>query len=260
MFKNPLREQLRRGQTAYGLWITMESPAITEIATILACDWICIDMEHGPLDFGPVAAHARAARGSQTAVLVRVPEIQQGTIKRVLDLGVHGVLLPMIRSAEELERGMRLARYPPHGIRGIGGERAVRWGLGLREYLQSANEEVLVIPIVETREAAEGIDSLLAVPGVEVLFFGPADFSASYGYPGEWEGPGVAERLLAIKARAAAAGVACGVMSRSVADAQRRREQGFGMVGLGSDAGLLIRSAGEALRALRGEDTLHLGF
>jgi 2-keto-3-deoxy-L-rhamnonate aldolase RhmA len=118
----------------------------------------------------------------------------------------------------------------------------------------------MVIPLIETREAAEGLAEILSVPGVEALFLGPADFSASYGHLGQWEGPGVAEHLLSIKARAAQAGVACGIMARGIADAVQRREQGFGMVGLGSDCGLLIRAAGEALRTLRGSDVKHLWF
>jgi 2-keto-3-deoxy-L-rhamnonate aldolase RhmA len=106
---------------------------------------------------------------------------------------------------------------------------------------------------METVAAGEAIDAILDVPGVDAIYFGPADYSASAGHLGEWEGPGVAERLLQIKDRIRARGFACGVMSTNVDNALLRRQQGFQMIGIGSDAGLLIRSSVEALKALRPE-------
>lgn len=257
---NQLRERLRMQETSYGLWVTLESPTITEIAVTLGLDWVCIDMEHGHLGFREVLEHVRAVRGSATTALVRVPEIGQSCVKRALDLGAHGVLLPLVRGREGVEQGMSFARYPPDGVRGVSGERAVQWGLGLREYVAMANEETLVIPIIETREAAAEIDAILAVPGLEAIFFGPADLSASHGFLGEWEGAGMAELILSIRAKAATKGVGAGVMSRGIEDAQRRRDQGFAMVGLGADATLLIRALTEALEHARGPVMPRLWF
>lgn len=250
MPKNPLRARLKQNETALGLWVTLESPTVTEIAVTLGIDWVCVDLEHGHLDWREALEHVRAARGSETAVLVRVPEIDRSSIKRALDLGAHGVFLPLVRGPEDVERGLRYARYPPLGERGVGGERAVRWGLQLQEYVRDANEETLVLPIIETREAAERIDVLLAVPGLEAIFFGPADLSATHGFLGEWEGPGIAEKILDIRARAAARGIAAGLVARTVLDAVRRQEQGFRLIGLGADTGLLIRALREALEAV----------
>jgi len=252
MLKNRLRERLRAGEPTFGLWVTLESPAVTEIAAALELDWVCIDMEHGPLGFREVIGHLRALRGSEVTALVRVPEIGQSAIKRALDIGAHGVLLPLPRGREDVAQGMRFGRYPPQGVRGVGGERAVQWGLSFQEYLASANEETLIVPIIETREAAEDIDGILDAPGVEAIFFGPADLSSSYGYLGEWEGPGVGEILLDICAKAAARDIASGVMARSVDEAAKRAEQGFRLIGLGSDTGLLIRALNEVLERLRG--------
>jgi 2-keto-3-deoxy-L-rhamnonate aldolase RhmA len=252
MPRNPLRERLKQRETTYGLWVTLESPSVTEIAVTLGLGWVCIDMEHGHLGYREVLEHLRAVRGSETAALVRVPEIDRSSIKRALDLGAHGVLLPLVRGPEDLERGMRFGRYPPCGERGVGGERAVKWGLSFQEYLADANEETLIIPIIETREVAEAIDSILEVPGLEAIFFGPADLSATHGYLGEWEGPGIAERILEIRANAARRGIGAGLVSRSIADAMSRRDQGFAMVGLGADTGLLIRAMSEALEKVSG--------
>jgi 2-keto-3-deoxy-L-rhamnonate aldolase RhmA len=250
------RQALRNRHAQYGLWVTLESASITEVAIDLGFDWICVDMEHGHLGYREVLEHARAARGSETAVLVRVPDVTKENVQRVLDLGVDGVLLPLVRSAADVQYGFRHARYPPAGTRGIGGERSVRWGLRFREYLESANDEVLVIPIIETREAAQAIEGILDVPGLRAIFFGPADLSASFGFLGAWEGPGVADRVLSIKDRAAGRGVASGVMGTSVEDARARRDQGFALIGLGSDVGLMIRQARGALEQLRGGKSL----
>jgi 2-keto-3-deoxy-L-rhamnonate aldolase RhmA len=260
MTLNKLRERIQTKQTSYGLWVTMESPVVVEIAVALGLDWVCIDTEHGHLDYGQVMAHIRAVRGSDTSVVVRVPETQVSTVKRVLDMGAHGVILPLVRTPEDVELGFRYGRYPPRGIRGVGGERAVTWGLGLAEYLSFADRETLIIPLIETRDAVDNIDAILDVPGVEAIFFGPADLSASQGYLGKWEGGEVAQQILSVREKAAARGIGAGVMSTDLEDSVRRRDQGFALIGLGSDAGLLIRTVNAALLELRGHTVKHLWF
>jgi 2-keto-3-deoxy-L-rhamnonate aldolase RhmA len=254
MIRNRLRQQLRDGQTTYGLWVTVESPTITEIAVACGLDWICVDTEHGHLDYREIMEHLRAARGTETSVIVRVPELQMSAVKRVLDMGAHGVILPYARSRDELATAMSYGRYPPAGIRGVGGERAYKWGLGMQEYLSYANDETLLIPLIETREAVAEIDEILALPGIDAIFFGPADLSASYGHLGSWDEHGVAEILTDIKSKAAAQGIASGILARGTADAVNRRDQGFQMVGLGVDMTLLVRTIRENLAHL-GRDT-----
>src|SRR4051794_39830515 len=156
-----LRQKIAAKQAALGLWVTLESPSVTEIATTMGIDWVTVDMENGHLDWREVMEHTRAVRGTETAVFVRVPELQQSSIKRALDMGAHGVLLPLIRTRAELELGIRYGRYPTQGLRGVGGERAVKWGMAFREYLEAADNQTLIIPLIETREAAESIDELL---------------------------------------------------------------------------------------------------
>jgi 2-keto-3-deoxy-L-rhamnonate aldolase RhmA len=246
--------------TAYGLWVTIESPTVTEAAVALGLDWVCIDMEHGHQDFHEVMNHLRVVRGSGTAALVRVPGIEMSAIKRALDMGAHGVVVPYAQCCADVERMFSYGRYPPRGVRGVCGDRAVRWGLGFKEYLAAADEETLIIPLIETRGAVEEIDAILEVPGVEAIFFGPADMSASYGCLGEWEGPGVAQRILAVLEKARGKGVAAGVLARSVEESLLRREQGFGMVGLGADMGLLIRALRENLSALGRDAAPIVGF
>lgn len=251
--QNQLKLKLARGETALGMWITLESPSITEIAVMLGLDWVVIDTEHGHLDFKEVVEHLRATRNSPTTPIVRIQEIEQGIIKRVLDLGAHGIIVPQVQTAAEVEQAVRFAKYPPWGVRGVGGERATHWGMGLKPQTQVANRETQVIPLMETVAAGEAIEDIVEVRGVDAVFFGPADFSSSSGHLGEWEGPGVAQRLLDIKDKIRARGIPCGVMATSVDDALMRKRQGFQMIGIGSDTGLLIRSSLEALRRLTAE-------
>jgi 2-keto-3-deoxy-L-rhamnonate aldolase RhmA len=252
-FRNPLRAKLKSGETAFGLWVTLESATISEIAAEMGIDWICIDMEHGSLSYRDAVQHARAAKGSGMAVLARVPATSVDTVKRCLDLGLDGVLLPLVNNADALREGFKHARYPRLGARGIGGERAVRWGLQMNEYLARANEETMVIPLIETAQAAANINHILAVEGLEAIFFGPADLSASLGHLGTWEGPGVAEEILRINKLAAEHGIGAGVVGISTEDSLLRMKQGFRMIGLGSDAGMMIRQMKSLLGSLKGE-------
>ena len=245
-----LRTKLAEARPAFGMFVSLESASSSEIAAELGVDWLVVDLEHGHLSYKDVLDHIRAVRGSGTTVLVRVPIAAQDTIKRVLDLGAEGVLVPLPLSAEDVERAASWARYPSAGERGVGSDRAVRWGLN-QAYLSQANDSVLVVPIIETPEAVASVDDIMKVDGIKVMFVGPADLSARYGYLGQWEGPGVDKTVLDVKDRAWASGIACGIMSLDAADAVRRRDQGFQLIGLGSDAGLLIRSIKAALEALQ---------
>lgn len=251
-FSNPLRAKLAKGATTYGMWVTLESASVTELICGLGIDWICIDMEHGCLDFRHVLDHLRASKGSDTAVLVRVPTTSVDNVKRALDLGASGVLLPLIRNAEELAEGFMHARYPSLGRRGLGGERATNWGMALQEYVSVADEEVMVIPVIETQDASRNIESILDTEGLEAILFGPADLSQSFGHRAAWEGPGIADEILRIKDLATARNITSGVVGRNPDDIGMRKEQGFRMIGIGSDIGLMAGNARQVLGKIHG--------
>lgn len=245
------RRHIAADRPALGLWVTLESPSITEIAVALGLDWVVVDAEHGHLDWKEIVEHLRAAVRSTTVVLVRIAELNGGLIKRALDLGADGVVIPWVESAEQLRQAVSFCRYPPEGLRGIGAERATVWGQAFVEHTAQANDNVLVVPIIETVRAARQLPAMLAVDGVDVFFFGPADFSATAGYRGQWEGPGVAEEILRLKDSIRATGKACGLLATSQENLQQRVAQGFRMLGLGTDAGLFIRSVRDNLRAMQ---------
>ena len=244
------RRKLALNQPTYGLWITLESASLTELAVAMGVDWVVVDAEHGHLDWKEIAEHIRAAVRSDTVVLVRIAERDTALAKRALDIGADGIVVPWVETAEQLEEAIRDCRYPPQGRRGIGGERATVWGQCLVEHTAEANEHVLVVPIIESVRAVAAVPAMCQVNGAEVFFFGPADFSASAGHRGQWEGPGVAEQILQLKDAIRNAGKHCGLLTTSTENLLARREHGFRMLGLGSDTGLLLRSLHELLKAV----------
>lgn len=251
MRNNPLRRKLNQNSPAFGVWVTLESPNVTEAFVALGVDWIVIDMEHGHLDWRDVLGHVRVTAATDTAALIRIPDTQRSFVQRALDIGADGIICPMIGSREQLESAYRLGRFPPRGDRGVGGERSVMWGLEWDSSLQLANRETMLIPLLETREAMENFDSILDVDGLEAIFFGPADMSASLGCLGQWEGPGVAEAILAMRTKAAQRGITSGILGRDNSDAQSRLKQGFGMIGLGADVNLMLRALQQSLASVR---------
>jgi 2-dehydro-3-deoxyglucarate aldolase/4-hydroxy-2-oxoheptanedioate aldolase len=245
-----LRRALAADRPAFGMWIGLESPAVTEIGVALGLDWVVIDAEHGHLDWKEIVEHIRAGVRSDTVVLVRIAELSIGLIKRALDLGADGVVVPWIESVEELEKAVRFAHYPPEGLRGIGAERATCWGRCFTDAVGEANDNVLIVPIIETVKAGKAVEQLCRVEGTELFFLGPADYSSTAGFPGQWEGPGVAEQLLHIKDVVRKHGKHCGVVATSNENLIQRREQGFRMLALGLDGGLLLRSMTGAMTAI----------
>jgi 2-keto-3-deoxy-L-rhamnonate aldolase RhmA len=230
------------------------------MAVALGLDWIVIDAEHGHLDWKEILEHVRATVRSDTVALVRVAELNAGFIKRALDIGADGVMIPWIETVEQLRQAVAFATYPPEGIRGIGAERATAWGQCLVEHAQEANENVLVIPIVESVTGGKNIQALLKVAGVEVVFLGPADYSSTAGFRGQWEGPGVAKELLAIKDAVRAKGKHCGVVATSHDNLLERRLQGFRMLGLGIDSGMFLRGLHAALGVVGRDRPMSLSF
>lgn len=244
------RAKLANNEPVFGLWVTLESASISEMAVALGMDWVVIDAEHGHLDWKDINEHIRACLRSDTVLLVRIAERSTALTKRALDIGADGVVVPWIETVEQVEAALSDCHYPPEGRRGIGGERATAWGQCLVEHAAEANEHVLVVPLIESVAAIPNVPAMCELDGIDVLFFGPADFSAAAGYRGQWEGPGVADQILQLKDAINAAGKHCGLLTTSIENIGERLDQGFRMLGLGSDSGLLLRSIHQALQAV----------
>jgi 2-keto-3-deoxy-L-rhamnonate aldolase RhmA/quercetin dioxygenase-like cupin family protein len=202
---------------------------------------VVVDAEHSSLDWQDIVRHVRAAVRSSTVVIVRLAEMNIGSIKRALDIGADGIAVPFIETEDQLRRLVSYVQYPPAGVRAVGADRATAWGECFAEHARDANEHVLVLPNIETVKAYSNLDGILNVTAVDTFFLGPADYSASAGYAGHWQGPGVAEQLLEINDRIRAKGKYCGIIASSEEDVTRRRDEGFRIIALGLDTALLLR-------------------
>ena len=220
------------------------------MACRLGFDWVVVDAEHGYLDMKNVMEHIRVANLMNVPCLVRIAETQEGLVKRILDIGADGIIVPQVRSVEDVRRAVALSKYPPEGKRGIGAERSTRWGMAIDQCVPRANKNTLVISMMETVEAGDSVEQLMDVPGLDGFFFGPHDYSASSGYPGAWgDPPEVMDKLMDVQRRIRARGLPCGIVAFDPADIPKRLEEGFRMMGLGFDTGLMIRAAMQALDA-----------
>ena len=189
--KSQFIQTMRDGKVCLGTNITFADPTVTE-ALSATLDFIWIDMEHNPLSLEAVQGHIMAAKGSSATSLVRVPWNDPVLIKPVLDIGAEGIIIPMVRSAEETRKAVAACLYPPEGIRGFGPRRPSNYGrVGGPEFCKHANESIIVIPQLEHIDAAKNIDAIVSVPGVTALLIGPNDLSGSMGLMAQSRHPDV---------------------------------------------------------------------
>jgi 4-hydroxy-2-oxoheptanedioate aldolase len=230
-----LKSKWGRGETALGAWISLREPLAVQMACSAGYDYVCIDMQHGLADYRDVVALLQAAARTESTPLVRVPWNEPGIIGRVLDAGALGVIIPMVNSPEEARQAVAACRYPPDGARSFGPLTAAStYGGG---YVGRANRDIACIPTIETRQAVESIDDILAVPGIDAIYVGPADLSFSYGMPPALDNTGdpFDTAMTTIVEACGRHGVVPGVHA-SARLAAERREAGFRMITVGGDA------------------------
>src|ERR1700730_973185 len=182
MPQNHFKRAIAQNTRQIGLWMSLASPAATEVAAGAGFDWLLLDMEHAPNELPDVAHHLRAAEGGTAEPVVRVPWNDAVMVKRLLDIGARSLLFPFLQSAEEARRAVAATRYPPHGIRGFAGTtRANRYGR-VPDYAKRASEEICVLVQCETRKAVADIAAIAAIEGIDGIFIGPADLAADMGH------------------------------------------------------------------------------
>ena len=249
---NSVKRRLKAGEATAGAWLQLCSSIAAEIMADAGFDWLLIDMEHGHGDYQTLLAQLQATEGSGTVPLVRVQANDFAVIKRVLDLGAYGVMIPWVSGRKECEAAVRACKYPPEGIRGMAGShRAAGFGRFGAEYWKRANREILVIVQIETVEALRDVDAMLAVPGLDVAFVGPTDLSAALGHVGDPRHPDVVEAIATIERAAKKASVALGTISRSWDEAKALYARGYQMVTLASDAALVTQHAAAIVKQFR---------
>jgi 2-dehydro-3-deoxyglucarate aldolase len=197
--KNPVKHELKAGRVVVGTWLTMAHPSIAEILAISGFDFIVVDMEHSVVELSSLPSLFLAMEAHDVVPLVRVGENDDALIKRVMDAGACGVIVPMVNSAEEARAAVDAVRYPPRGRRGVGLSRAQGYGPGFEEYVKKAGDEALVVVQIEHERAVSNLEAILGVDGVDAFIVGPYDLSASMGAPGDLERPEVSKALERIR-------------------------------------------------------------
>jgi len=243
MYRNVFKQALRRRELQIGLWSTLCSNLAAEVIAYSGFDWIVLDTEHSPNELPDLLAQLQAmARGSATPV-VRAAWNDTVLIKRILDLGAQSLVLPYVQTVEEAERAVAAVRYPPKGVRGVSaGSRASNFGR-IKDYLQQADQEICLLVQIETRAALEQLEAISCVEGVDGVFIGPADLSASLGHLGELQHPETQSALQDAGRRLSRLGKAAGILAVVEADARRYIDWGYSFVAVGIDTALLAKSA-----------------
>jgi 2-keto-3-deoxy-L-rhamnonate aldolase RhmA len=242
------KRRLRDGDPVTGQWLSVGHPAVAEVCAREA-DFAVVDTEHAPTDLESVANVVRAveAAGEEpTAPLARVAWNDPVRIKRVLDTGVSGVLVPMVETAEEAREAVEAVRYPPEGVRGIAGSRANDYGRELGAQVESGGDHLVTVVQIETEEAVENAGAIAAVDGVDALLVGPADLSGSLDVFGEYAGETFRETVETILDRAHDADTPVGTLATSDDEIRRWAEYGYDYQIVGVDAGYLAAGAERA--------------
>jgi 2-dehydro-3-deoxyglucarate aldolase/4-hydroxy-2-oxoheptanedioate aldolase len=247
------REKLAAGQTLLGTCITFVDPTVTE-ALSQVLDFVWIDTEHNPLTLERVQGHLLATKGSQTVPLVRVAANDPVLVKPVLDIGAAGVIVPLVKTADDVKLAVAACKYPPEGVRGFGPRRPSAFGTrGGPEFCAEANRAIIPIVQIEQREALENLDAILRVPGLGSIVVGPNDFAASLGYTGQPRHPEVIRAIDTVIAKARSAGVPMGL---AVGDDPKTLaewiDKGVNWLSIAADFALLLRRATDLVRELGG--------
>ena len=246
------REKIRRGEASLGVGIAFNDATVTEaLCTIYDSVWI--DAEHKPFSLETVQAHAMATRGTGTAALVRVAWNDPVLIKPVLDIGVDGIIVPMVKTAEEARQAVAACLYPPKGIRGYGPRRLYNLPpMNQQEFVKFANEEIIVIAQIEHFEAVNDLEEILAVPGLTGVVVGPNDLSGSMGMLGQTRHPDVLQVIETLIAKARKTDVFCGIAIGHDTDIVAEWfKKGMQWVNAGEDFSLMMGAAEESAGAIR---------
>jgi 2-keto-3-deoxy-L-rhamnonate aldolase RhmA len=252
IFQNPIKQKLQAAQKTTGAWVQTGSPVTAEIMSQAGFDWLMIDMEHAPVDFMTLVNQMQAMATGNAIPLVRAPWNDFVTIKRILDAGAYGVLVPYVNNRAEAEAAVKACKYPPHGVRGTAGSpRAAGYGQNVGNYLPYANDEILILIAAETVEAVGNLDEILAVPGLDGIFIGPMDLSASMGHMGNPGHPDVQAVIETIEQKTLAAGKVLATIAGSWEQAQARYEKGYQMIMLMADGVAIGKMAGTLVGQFR---------
>jgi 2-keto-3-deoxy-L-rhamnonate aldolase RhmA len=250
-----LKEKLSRREVTIGSWLTLGHTSVAEIMARAGFEWLVVDMEHSAITLDIAQQLIQVIEGCGVIPLVRVGENDPNIIKRVMDAGAHGVIVPMVNTKEQAEAAVSAVRYPPLGSRGVGLARAQGYGDRFEEYRDWVNKESIVVVQIEHKEAVENLEDILEVEGVDASIIGPYDLSSSLGYPGEFERPEVKTAVKKYTDVCAALRKPAGfhVVPPDAEDASNKIREGFRFIGFSLDTLFLGVGAKTSLARIKRE-------
>jgi 2-dehydro-3-deoxyglucarate aldolase len=248
-----LKEKLARNALTIGSWITLGHPSIAEIMAAAGFDWLVLDTEHSILELSEVQMLIQVLDGRQCPAIVRLTSNHPDQVKRVMDAGATGVMVPMIKTAADAEAAVRAVYYPPRGQRGVGLARAQGYGAGFQQYRNWLEDNAVVVAMIEHIEAVDAIDSILSVPGIDAYIIGPYDLSGSIGCPGEMDNAEVLAAIDRVKESGRRLGKPGGihVVEPDLDQLRRNIQAGFNFLGYGLDIRILDTVCRKHLQSIR---------
>lgn len=253
MMSAALKSRLRSRKLTFGSWVTIGDTSVAEIMAKAGFDWLTIDMEHSAITLDQTQRLLQVIGLSGVTPLVRVGENDPTVIKRVMDAGAHGVIVPMVNTREDAAEAVNSVKYPPLGKRGVGLTRAQGYGLEFEKYKKWVNQESIVIVQIEHIEAVDNLEEILAVDGIDAFVVGPYDLSASMGKPGEFNNQKVKRAMSRIMEVAKKYDVTPGfhVVTPDVNEVSKKIKEGYRFIGFSFDALLLGTICKEGIAKIR---------
>jgi 4-hydroxy-2-oxoheptanedioate aldolase len=250
MRENTVKTKWNAGQVTFGAWLSIPSSFSAEVMAHQGFDWLCVDMQHGVIDYQTAVTMLQAIGTTETIPIVRVPWNEPGIIGKLLDAGAYGVIIPMVNSRAEAEAAVRACRYAPLGSRSYGPTRAAYYGGS--DYAANANDQIACIPMIETKTAVDDLEEILSVPGIDAVYVGPADLSLTLGLrPAmDHDDESFQDARLKIANTCRERRIVAGIHA-SAALAPKHVEAGYLMITVSSDVGAMAGAAAEHIGLLR---------
>ncbi len=245
-----LKEKLKQKKAVLGTIQALPSPEVTDILAAAGFDWLFLDMEHTAID---VVTAQRILQAGQHAFhcIIRTPSHEEAWVKKILDTGADGIIFPQVNTAETAERAVSLCKYPPQGVRSVGLARAHGYGTRFTEYIQQANQTLTVVVQAEHIRAVENIEAIINVKGVDAIFIGPYDLSASMGLTGQVSHPDVLKNIEKVRTACLEKGMPVGIFSSNPDDVKGFVQKGYTLICAGIDAMYLGNVLADAVKRMK---------
>ena len=253
MKTNQVLAKLKRGEPSIGTWLSLPDPVAAQLIAPIGFDWLTVDLEHSPVNIETAACSFAMIASAGAVPLARIPWNTGENIKRVLDNGAWGIVVPMVNTRQEAEQVVESARYAPKGRRSVGGMlHAASFDTDPATYYERANDEILLVVMIEHVEGVKNADKILSVPGIDAVFIGPNDLTKSMGKKPvfETDDKDFVDALQHVRVTAKKHGVAPGLHVADAAAAKRRVAEGFQFIAVASEAGMMLAKAQEIAKVL----------